>query len=78
MRVLIVEDVYEVALELAENLSSASPSIDVDIRGSRSSGMAAIERHEFDFIVCDLRLPASSRRGTCDGRGPRARGALRG
>ena len=57
MRVLIVEDVYEVALELAENLSSASPSIDVDIRGSRSSGIAAIECHEFDFIVCDLRLP---------------------
>ena len=57
MRILIVEDDNDVATELNEQLSSAEPSIDTVIAGSRSSGIEALRRDEFDFIICDLRLP---------------------
>ena len=57
MRVLIVEDDKDVVAGLNELLSGADPSIYTVIAGSRSSGIEAIRRDEFDFIVCDLRLP---------------------
>ena len=57
MRVLIIEDDNDVATALNESLSSAKPSIDTVITGSRSSGIRAIRDDEYDFILCDLRLP---------------------
>ena len=57
MRVLIVEDEMHVAAELNEHIGCLKPSIDTVIAGSRSSGIEALRNGEFDFIVCDLRLP---------------------
>ena len=57
MRVLIVEDEMHVATQLNESLSGLEPRIDTVIAGSRSSGIQALQSKEFDFIVCDLRLP---------------------
>ena len=57
MRVLIVEDEKDVVDELREYLESLEPRIDTIIAGSRSSGIRALRNDEFDFIVCDLRLP---------------------
>ena len=57
MRVLIVEDEELVAGELYERLTSLRPRIDTIIARSRSSGIEALRSDEFDFIVCDLRLP---------------------
>ena len=57
MRVLIVEDENHAATELQRSLSGLIPSVDTVIAGSRSSGIEALQREEFDFIICDLRLP---------------------
>ena len=57
VRVLIVEDETDVATKLYERLSRSKPSIDTVIAGSRSSGIEALQSGEFDFIICDLRLP---------------------
>ena len=57
MRVLIVEDEKHVAAKLNERLGRLRPSIDTVIARSRSSGIKALRSDEFDFIVCDLRLP---------------------
>ena len=57
MRVLIVEDDVYVAAELNNRFSSLEPSIDTVIARSRSSGIEALQGGEFDFIICDLRLP---------------------
>ena len=57
LRVLIVEDDKRVATRLKERLSEMKPSIDSVIATSLSSGVAALRSQEFDFIICDLRLP---------------------
>ena len=57
MRVLIVEDDNDIATGLSEELSSAEPSIDTAIVRSRTNGIGALRSDEFDFIICDLRLP---------------------
>ena len=57
MIILIVEDENHVVTKLREQLSGLMPSIQTVIAGSRSSGIEALRRGEFDFIVCDLRLP---------------------
>ena len=57
MRVLVVEDDHDVARELKEHLSRVEPRVDTVVARSRSSGIDNIRREEFDFIVCDLRLP---------------------
>lgn len=57
MRVLIVEDDNDIAMALSEQLSGAEPSIDTFIARSRSSGIGALRNDEFEFIICDLRLP---------------------
>ena len=57
MRVLIVEDEQHVATRLDERLGRLKPRIDTVIAGSRTSGIEALQSSEFDFIVCDLRLP---------------------
>ena len=57
MRVLIVEDESYVAAELQDHLSGLTPKVDTVIARSRSSGVCALQREEFDFIICDLRLP---------------------
>ena len=57
LRVLIVEDEHYLATKLDDRLRRLEPTIDTVIAGSRSSGIEALRRDEFDFIVCDLRLP---------------------
>ena len=57
MRVLIVEDEKHMIAELSERLIYAIPRIHLVVAGSRSSGVAALQNEDFDFIVCDLRLP---------------------
>ena len=57
MRVLIVEDEEHVAIQLNGHISSLEPRIDTFIARSRSSGIESLRSTEFDFIVCDLRLP---------------------
>ena len=57
MRVLIVEDDKDVADQLNEHLGHLRPSIHTVIAKSLSSGIEALRSDEFDFIVCDLRLP---------------------
>ena len=57
LRVLIVEDEMHVVTRLRERLNHLKPGIHIVIAGSRSSGIEALRGHEFDFIVCDLRLP---------------------
>ena len=57
MRVLIVEDESHVAAELQDHLSGLTPQVYTVIARSRSSGVCALQREEFDFIICDLRLP---------------------
>ena len=57
MKLLIVDDDGDFAIRLVERLSGLEPSIDATIAASRSSGIDALRRYEFDFIVCDLRLP---------------------
>ena len=61
MKVLIVEDEIYTATRLQESLSGLSPSVDSVIAGSRSSGVMALREEEFDYIVCDLRLPPSDK-----------------
>ena len=57
MKVLIVEDENHVATALDDRLGSFKPSISTVIARSRSSALEALQDDEFDFIVCDLRLP---------------------
>lgn len=57
MKVLIIEDDIDVAAELTEHLGCLKPRIETVIAGSLSSGIDALHNHEFDFIICDLRLP---------------------
>ena len=57
MRVLVIEDDMHVTAELMECIANFKPSIEVVLAGSRTSGIEALRNEEFDFIVCDLRLP---------------------
>ena len=57
MKVLIVEDEQHVSTRLVERISHLTPRIDTVTAGSRTSGIEALQIDEFDFIVCDLRLP---------------------
>ena len=57
MKVLIVEDNIDMAALLKTSLGSLDPPIDTVVAGSRSSGIDALQQEEFDFIICDLRLP---------------------
>ena len=57
MRVLIVEDEKDVTDQLNKHLGHFRPKIHTVIARSRSSGIEALRSDEFDFIICDLRLP---------------------
>ena len=57
MRVLIVEDDIDMAALLQQCLAGLNPPVDTFVARSRSSGIDALRREEFDFIICDLRLP---------------------
>lgn len=57
MKVLLVEDEKDVTDQLKLYLGHLKPRIHTVIARSRSSGIEALHNHEFDFIVCDLRLP---------------------
>ena len=57
MRVLVIDDDKQITTKLLESLAGVKPSIEVVLAESRSGGIEAIRGQEFDFIVCDLRLP---------------------
>ena len=57
VRVLIVEDEKHVIAALKERLANAQPRVELILAHSRSAGIEALNSEEFDFIVCDLRLP---------------------
>ncbi len=57
MKLLLVEDEPGVVDRLRARLSTLEPSIAIVIARSRSSAVEKLEQHEFDFIICDLRLP---------------------
>ena len=57
MKVLIVEDEPAMVKRLSQQLNSLDPSIETVSAMSRSSGISAIQDDEFDFIICDLRIP---------------------
>ncbi len=57
MKLLIVEDEEHVSEALNRRLSRSKPSIEISVTRSRSSAVDALRRYEFDFIVCDLKLP---------------------
>ncbi len=57
VKVLIVEDETDVITRLDERLLRSTPGIETVIARSRSSGIAVLRNDEFDFIICDLRLP---------------------
>ena len=57
MRVLIVEDDIDMAALLQTSLGDLNPPVNTVVARSRSSGIDALQRVEFDFIICDLRLP---------------------
>lgn len=56
MRVLLVED----EVRLAENIASAlreSPQCSVDLAEDGETGLSLVQRHSYDVLVLDLRLP---------------------
>ena len=57
LKLLIVEDDSEFASRLTSALSQLRPGIDVHQARSRKTGIIQISHHEFDFIICDLKLP---------------------
>ena len=57
MKVLIVEDEQTQAKNLRQKLGDLNPKIETVIAQSKYSGISEIQRDEFDFIICDLRIP---------------------
>ena len=57
MKVLLIENEPAVVEKLCEQLRLLAPHFEVDVAMSRSSGISAITCGEFDFIICDLRIP---------------------
>lgn len=57
MKVLLIEDEQSMVKKLFQQLSGLDPKIDTVIAKSKSSGISAIQSDEFDFIICDLRIP---------------------
>ena len=57
MRVLVIDDESSLSSRLSEQLGKLNPSVDTVVAASRSSGIEAILSDEFDFIICDLRIP---------------------
>ena len=58
MRLLLIEDEQHAIDQLIEGLRVRTPDIQLTIARSRDAGQEAIDHGEYDFIVCDLRLPA--------------------
>ena len=57
MKVLIVEDEPAMVKRLCQQLNGLDPRIETVSAMSRSSGISAVQDDEFDFIICDLRIP---------------------
>ena len=57
MKVLIIEDEQTLVKNLSQKLNGLDPRIETVIARSRNGGITAIQREEFDYIVCDLRIP---------------------
>ena len=57
LKLLLVEDESHVADALARQLENLTPPVAVTIACSRHSAVSAIQSDEFDFIICDLRIP---------------------
>ena len=57
MRVLLVEDLPSVAAELAASI--ADVGVEVDVASNAAEAIAQINARQHDFVICDLRIPAS-------------------
>ncbi|MCY3991390.1 MAG: response regulator [Caldilineaceae bacterium] len=57
MRILSIEDEPAIIKNLRKKLSGLSPNLEIIAAKSKSSGVSAIQKKEFDFIICDLRIP---------------------
>lgn len=57
MKILIVEDEQTTARDLEQALTELNPKVETIVAESMSGGISAIQSDEFDFIVCDLRIP---------------------
>lgn len=55
MRILIVEDNYQIARNTADFLNARSHLVDFATKGKQ--GLRMLEQHEYDVIVLDLMLP---------------------
>lgn len=64
VRVLLVEDESASIRDVQDALSHISDSVDLVIASERDEAIAAIDQGEFDFAICDLRIPP--RRGSAD------------
>lgn len=57
MRVLVIEDEEHVSQALVDAMMTLRPPVEAVVAQSRTSGVDALVAGEFDFIICDLRLP---------------------
>lgn len=57
MKVLLIEDDMNLVGKICQHLSGSDPRIEITVATNRSKGIFAIESEEFDFIICDLRIP---------------------
>lgn len=57
LKLLLVEDEPHVAVDITHQLESLTPSVEVTVARSRNTALNAIKNSDFDFIICDLRIP---------------------
>ncbi len=57
MKVLSIEDEPTMVENLSRQLSGLSPAVELVVAKSKSSGISEIQNEEFDFIICDLKIP---------------------
>jgi len=60
MKLLLVEDEIHVATDIAGRLEGLNPAVEVTIARSRQSALGHINNDDFDFIICDLRIPPNN------------------
>lgn len=79
MKVLLVED-EDLSIQVARrSLSRVGKDIELDIAKDRDSAIEAIEREQYDLIICDLRIPPNDRSVDIDeSHGLAVHGAARG
>ncbi|WP_435769895.1 response regulator [Nocardioides sp. SYSU DS0651] len=57
MKILLVEDEERSVRDAMESIEREVPDAEVTVAGSRDDALAALDRGDFDLILCDIRLP---------------------